>query len=71
VETQGAAIQGAVSLNEGQQIALKSMEARFAERSGVNIDQEMASLIELQNAYAANARLISAAKEMMDLLLRL
>ncbi len=30
----------------------------------------MAELIELQNAYAANARIISAVREMMDLLFR-
>ncbi len=71
IETQGSTIQSAASLNEGQQIALKAVEARFTEKSGVNIDQEMSSLVELQNAYSANARVISAVREMMDLLLRL
>jgi flagellar hook-associated protein 1 FlgK len=71
VETQGNVAEGAQRLNEGQQIALKAVEARFSEVSGVNIDQEMANLVELQNAYAANARVISAVKEMMDLLMRI
>ncbi len=31
----------------------------------------MASLIELQNAYAANARIISAVREMVDMLMRI
>jgi flagellar hook-associated protein 1 FlgK len=31
----------------------------------------MSNLVELQNAYAANARIISAVKEMMDLLMRI
>jgi flagellar hook-associated protein 1 FlgK len=36
--------------------------------SGVNIDQEMTTLLNLQNAYAANARVLSAVKEMFDML---
>ena len=36
--------------------------------SGVSIDTEMAQLLVLQNAYAANARVMSAVQEMMDLL---
>jgi flagellar hook-associated protein 1 FlgK len=71
VESQGNVAEGAQRLDEGQQIALKAVEARFGETSGVNIDQEMANLVELQNAYAANARVISAVKEMMDLLMRI
>jgi flagellar hook-associated protein 1 len=63
VEAQGQAV-------EGQQVAKAAVESRFSETSGVNVDREMAALIELQNAYAANARIISIVKEMMDLLLR-
>jgi flagellar hook-associated protein 1 len=71
VENQANTIEGAKRLDEGQQVALKAVEGRFAEKSGVSVDQEMANLVELQNAYAANARVISAVREMMDLLLRL
>lgn len=71
IETQGNTIESGLRLNEGQQIALKSVEARFTEKSGVSVDQEMASLVELQNAYAANARVIAAVRELMDVLLRL
>jgi len=71
VETQGNVIESAQRLNDGQQIAVKSVEARFTETSGVSVDQEMSNLVELQNAYAANARIISAVKEMMDLLMRI
>ncbi len=71
VETQSAVISSAQRLDEGQKIALKSVESRFSEKSGVSVDQEMANLVELQNAYAANARVISAVREMMDLLMRL
>lgn len=37
--------------------------------SGVNIDEEMSDLIILQNAYTANARVISAVEEMFDTLM--
>lgn len=71
VETQGNAVESAQRLNDGQQIALKSIQARFTEKSGVSVDQEMSDLVELQNAYAANARIISAVKELMDVLMRM
>ena len=70
VASQGQAVENAKRLDEGQQVALASVQSRFAETSQVNVDQEMATLIELQNAYAANARIISTVKEMMDMLMR-
>ena len=36
---------------------------------GVNLDEEMARLMELQNAYSANARVVSVVKELLDALL--
>lgn len=70
VSSQGQAVETAQRLNEGQQVALAAVQSRFQETSQVNVDQEMATLIELQNAYAANARIISTVKEMMDVLMR-
>ncbi|MCC2113767.1 MAG: flagellar hook-associated protein FlgK, partial [Hyphomicrobiales bacterium] len=54
---------------EGQDIIMTSLEVRYSESSGVDIDEEMTRLITLQNTYAANARVISVAQEMLDLLL--
>lgn len=71
VSSQGQAVETAKRLDEGQQVALAAIQGRFQSTSQVNVDQEMASLIELQNAYAANARIISTVKEMMDVLMRL
>ncbi len=71
IETQGAAAEAAASLDAGQQVALSTVQGRYSEESGVNIDQEMAQLVQLQTAYSANARIITAAKEMMDMLLRI
>ena len=44
------------------------LEARFTRQSRVNVDSEMASLVQLQNAYAANARVMSTAQTMWDTL---
>jgi flagellar hook-associated protein 1 FlgK len=71
VDFQGASAEQAGRLNEGQSVALATVEARFAETSGVNIDQEMAILVQLQTAYGANARVMTAARDMMDMLFRL
>jgi flagellar hook-associated protein 1 FlgK len=40
------------------------LEARFSRESRVDVDSEMASLIQLQNAYAANARVMTTAQSM-------
>ena len=71
VEHQGAGAESAARLNEGQSVALAAIESRFAETSGVNIDQEMAQLVTLQMAYGANARVMTAVRDMMDMLMRM
>jgi flagellar hook-associated protein 1 len=71
VETQGANAESSQRLNEGQMIALAAIESRFADVSGVNIDQEMALLVQLQTAYGANARVMTAVRDMMDMLMRI
>jgi flagellar hook-associated protein 1 len=71
VETQGANAEASQRLNEGQTIALAAIESRFADVSGVNIDQEMALLVQLQTAYGANARVMTAVRDMMDMLMRI
>ena len=39
---------------------------RLNQDSGVNIDEEMTNLLNLQSAYGANARVFSAVKDMFD-----
>ncbi|MGL4286733.1 MAG: flagellar hook-associated protein FlgK [Phreatobacter sp.] len=58
----------AKQLNDGQQVVLNQLQARFDASSAVNIDTEMSMLIQLQTAYGANARVMSAVKEMFDIL---
>jgi flagellar hook-associated protein 1 FlgK len=38
---------------------------------GVDIDEEMARLMELQNAFAANARVVSIVQELLDMLMQI
>ena len=38
-------------------------------RESVDVDQEMASMVQLQNAYAANARVMATVQGMWDALL--
>ena len=49
---------------------VNSLQQRFADKSSVNIDEEMANLLKLQTAYAANARVMSTVKDMLDALLQ-
>jgi flagellar hook-associated protein 1 FlgK len=71
VSMQGAAAENATRLNDGQEVVLNALQTRFAERSSVNVDSEMANLLVLQTAYGANARVLSAVKEMIDALMRI
>jgi len=71
VEDQGANASQAISLDQGQKLVLNTVQSKYAETSGVSIDQEMADLVQIQNAYAANARVVSAVKDLFDLLLRI
>ena len=71
VGMQGAAAAAAQDLDEGQSIALSTAQGRFSSASGVNIDEEMSNLIALQQAYTANARVLTAARDMLDTLLRI
>jgi flagellar hook-associated protein 1 FlgK len=47
----------------------RGLDTRFQRESGVDTDAELATLVQLQNAYAANARVMSTAQQMWDSLL--
>jgi len=68
---QSEAANAADNLKQGQDVVLNSLQQRFSDGSSVNVDQEMASLLTLQNSYAANARVLSVVKEMFDTLARM
>ncbi|MDP9097094.1 MAG: flagellar hook-associated protein FlgK [Pseudomonadota bacterium] len=45
------------------------LESRLATRSGVSVDSELAQMVQLQTAYAANAKVVSAVQSMWTQLL--
>ena len=67
---QGQAADTAKQIADGQDVVLSTLQQKFNSQSGVNIDEEMAQLLSLQNAYAANARVMSTVKQMFDALLQ-
>jgi flagellar hook-associated protein 1 FlgK len=71
ISQQGEAASSANNLKQGQDVVLNSLQQRFNDVSGVNIDQEMSNLLSLQNSYAANARVMSAVKDMLDALMNM
>jgi flagellar hook-associated protein 1 FlgK len=68
---QGEAATAASNLKQGQDVVLNALQQRFNDTSGVNVDQEMANLLTLQNSYGANARVLSAVKDMFDTLINM
>ena len=71
VSQQGEAAQAADNLKQGQDVVFNSLQQRFNDSAGVNIDEEMANLLNLQNSYAANARVLSTVKDMLNALLNI
>jgi flagellar hook-associated protein 1 FlgK len=67
---QGAAADSASQLADGQNVVLNTLQQKFTASSGVNIDEEMAHLLSLQNAYAANARVMSTINQMYQSLMQ-
>jgi flagellar hook-associated protein 1 FlgK len=58
----------ATNLQQGQDVVVSALQQRFNSQTGVNIDTEMSNLITLQNAYAANARVMSTIQSMLSTL---
>jgi flagellar hook-associated protein 1 FlgK len=68
IQTQALQASEKSSLKDGQKIVLTSVETKFLSVSGVTTDQELANLTQLQSAYAANARVLAAARDMLSTL---
>lgn len=71
IATQSQAASNALALSEGQEVVMSTLRERVADISGVKTDKEMTDLVEIQNIYAANARVVSAVRDMFDALLRI
>ena len=59
VSQQSQAANAATNLQQGQDTVLSALQQSFNDQSGVNIDTQMSNLIALQNAYGANARVMT------------
>ncbi len=65
---QGSTINAALTQRDDRQLTLDTIIDQMESDYGVNVDEEMGRLLELQNAYAANARIVSVVKELLDTL---
>jgi flagellar hook-associated protein 1 FlgK len=69
ISRQAEAANSANNLKAGQDVVQSSLQQRFNATSSVSIDQEMANLLTLQNAYAANAHVMTAINQMFNALM--
>jgi flagellar hook-associated protein 1 len=67
---QGNASTLATQLQQGQSVVVSTLQQKFNSTAAVNIDTEMANLIQVQNTYAANAHIMSVVQSMMQSLLQ-
>ena len=58
------------NLKEHQQRVMDQIQKERAEKSGVNIDEEMTKMLQFQRAYQAASKVITTADEMFGSLLR-
>lgn len=60
--------QATKSIVDNQELLVKNVSISRESVMGVSLDEEMADMIRFQNAYSANARMINAMDEMLDLI---
>jgi flagellar hook-associated protein 1 len=70
ISQQGNAATVATQLQQGQSVVVSTLQQKFDSTASVNIDTEMANLIQVQNTYAANAHILSVVQSMMQSLLQ-
>ena len=70
VSQQSQAATAATNLQQGQDTVVAALQQSFNDQSGVNIDTQMSNLIALQNAYGANARVMTTIEQLMSTLMQ-
>lgn len=68
ISTQGQRSQAAQNASDASQISFNNVQAIFQSESEVNIDVELARLIELEQAFQANARVLTTIQDLADAL---
>lgn len=71
INHQGNVVAKAHSQNDAVRFTLDTLTQRMHAEYGVNVDEEMARLMQLQNAYSASARVVSVVQELIDSLMRM
>ena len=66
-----AARQSANTVADNQTITLNRVTESYSNATGVNIDEEMQNMLEIERSYTATAKLISTIDEMLDQLLQI
>ena len=61
-------IQSASEQADSSAVAKANFDKMFATRNGVDVNAQLADMVGLQNAYAANANVIKTIKELLDVL---
>ena len=69
IDRLGVQAQEANRMVTNQEDLLYSIEESRASVSGVNLDEEMANLVQFQHAYNANAKIISTVDELLDVII--
>lgn len=67
----GTRVQQATRLGENQEALKASLSSQREQLSGVNLDEEVAGMIQQQQAYSAAARIITTARENIQTLLQM
>jgi flagellar hook-associated protein 1 FlgK len=71
INYQGNSAALAISDAESQELTLETLTQRMDSEYGVDVDEEMARLMELQNAFAANGRVVSVVQELLKQLMQI
>ena len=66
---QGSSTQKVLTQSSDRQLALDTIIQQMDVEYGVNVDEEMARLMDLQNSYSANAQVVGVVKELLTALL--
>lgn len=71
IAEQTGKVESAAREKAAKDVALQALQIRFDSEVGVDTDSELTDLINLQTSYAANARIIQAVDELMQILLNI
>ena len=71
VSDHAALIQSQSEQADSANVAKANFDKMFASRSGVDVNAQLADMVGLQNAYAANANVIKTLKELLDVLINI